>query len=313
MAKCRRYWTAFGMGPMTDPAYAAHEILVAPARRRPELWRLLAGLILAAVVAMILNRVAYMLLALLVPGLFAAGAPAFALGNSPLSLLVLLGSFGFVLIGVAVAAWLLQGRSVAGLIGPMPLALRQFRRVALALLGVGGLILILPPYDMGTSLTLNLAPGLWLALLPLSLLAVLIQTGTEEVLFRGNLQQSLAARFNHRVVWMGVPAAVFAFGHYAPAEAGGNALLIALWAGLFGLMSADLTARAGTLGPAIAVHLFNNAAALLVVALPDSLSGLALYTLPYALSDTGALRAWLAVDFAMMAVGWLAARLAIGR
>ena len=74
---------------------------------------------------------------------------------------------------------------------------------------------------------------------------------------------------------------------------------------------ADLTARAGTLGPAIAVHLVNNASALIFVSLPDSLSGLSLYTVPYSMSDTEQLRAWLVVDFALMIVGWLAARVAI--
>jgi hypothetical protein len=47
-----------------------------------------------------------------------------------------------------------------------------------------------------------------------------------------------------------LPALLFAMGHSLPAEAGDNALLIALWAGLFAVLMADLTARAGTLGPA---------------------------------------------------------------
>ena len=90
-------------------------------------------------------------------------------------------------------------------------------------------------------------------------------------------------------------------------------MLIALWAGMFGLLMADLTARAGTLGPAIAVHLANNASALLLVSLPDSLNGLALYVTPIPMSDTELLRIWMPVDFAMFIVFWLAARLAIRR
>jgi hypothetical protein len=61
------------------------------------------------------------------------------------------------------------------------------------------------------------------------------------------------------------------------------------------------------------VHLVNNVASLLLVSLPDSLNGLALYTVPYDIADTEALRAWLPGDFAMLLVGWLAARLAIRR
>ena len=76
---------------------------------------------------------------------------------------------------------------------------------------------------------------------------------------------------------------------------------------------ADLTARSGSLGPAIAVHFCNNVSAILVVSLPDDLSGLALYLTPFGMQDTDALAAWLPVDFAMMLVFWLAARLAIRR
>jgi hypothetical protein len=82
---------------------------------------------------------------------------------------------------------------------------------------------------------------------------------------------------------------------------------------MFGVLAADLTARAGTLGPAIALHFFNNIIALLFISLPDSLSSLALYVLPYDMSDTDVLRQWLLVDFAVMIVGWLAARLALRR
>ncbi|MBK0325715.1 CPBP family intramembrane metalloprotease [Rhodobacteraceae bacterium F11138] len=304
---------------MADPAYAPHEHLVAPARHRPQLWRLFAGLVVVVAIMALLNRVAYGVLTALAPDLFLAGGaapgaePGSGMGNTPASMLVLLGSFGFTIIGVAVAVRLLQDRTLGQVIGPLPLALRQFWRVARVLAAIGLLILVLPPYDMGVELRQNLRLGLWLILLPVSLLAVLIQTGAEEILFRGYLQQSLAARFRNPLIWMGGPAVLFALGHYLPSEAGDNALLIAVWSGMFGLVTADLTARAGTLGPAIAVHLFNNVTALLVVALPDSLSGLALYTLPFGMSDTGVLRAWLAVDFVMMLVSWLAARIVIAR
>lgn len=297
---------------MVDPAYRAHETLVAPARRTPEIWRLLAGLLLTTAVAVALSRVLQAALLVLLPDLDIA-SPDFALGNTPISLIVLLTSFGCVTIGVMVAARLVHRRAGLGLIGPVALAVRQFWSVFRLLLVMGVLLLILPPYDMGPDLIPNIDPVLWTLLLPVSLLAVLIQVSAEEILFRGYLQQTLAARFASPLIWIGVPSVLFALGHYLPAEAGENAMLIALWSGVFGVLTADLTARAGTLGPAIAMHLFNNMTALLIVALPDSLSGLALFTLPYSMSDTGPLRAWLAVDFAMMFVSWLVARLAIRR
>ena len=63
----------------------------------------------------------------------------------------------------------------------------------------------------------------------------------------------------------------------------------------------------------MAVHFWNNVGAILIVSLPDELSGLALYLSPFSMEDTEALRAWLPVDFAMMFVLWLAARVAIRR
>ena len=152
-----------------------------------------------------------------------------------------------------------------------------------------------------------------MVLLPLSLGVVFIQISAEEIFFRGYLQQQLAARFQSPLVWMVLPSVLFAMGHYQPAEAGENAVMIVVWAGVFGLLMADLTARSGTIGPALAVHFVNNVTALLITSLPDSLGGLALWHAPFGMEDTAELRAWMPVDFALMIVSWLAARLALRR
>jgi membrane protease YdiL (CAAX protease family) len=202
---------------------------------------------------------------------------------------------------------------VLTLFGPLRLALDDFRAVSVALIALGVLVALLPPWDMGGSYVANLSFGRWMVLLPLSLAGVLVQVGAEELVFRGYVQQQLAARFRSPLIWMLLPSALFAAGHYLPASAGDNALMIALWAGVFGLLMADLTARSGSLGPAIAVHFWNNVTAILIVSLPDEMSGLSLYLAPFGMSDTEAVRAWLPVDFALMFVSWLAARVAIRR
>jgi membrane protease YdiL (CAAX protease family) len=297
-----------------EPAYAAHEALVRPARARAALWRVLAGLVVVAVVSFGLGSAFRALMVVFAPGALGVVLGANPPGSTPGSLLVLLGGFGFVVIGVAVALRHLHGRGLLGVFGPPALAVRQFWRVIRALLILTLVIALLPPYGTpGGAPIPNIEPGRWLLLLPLGIAAILIQTGTEEILFRGYLQQQLAARFSSPLVWIGVPSALFAFGHYMPAEAGENAWMIAAWAGIFGILMADLTARAGTLGPAIAVHFMNNAFAILLVSLPDGLSGLALYTLPFGLDDIDQARGWLIVDFALMGLSWLAARLAIRR
>ncbi|KUJ76437.1 CAAX protease [Ruegeria marisrubri] len=297
-------------GDRIERVYAAHEQLVAPARRYPELWRLLAGLLLMAVVVFGLNAFLLTLVTKLGSDELIRG---FLTGANPGALLLLLGSFGFLILGVAAAARTFQRRSLESIVGPLAQARQQFWRVLRVLLILGAVLFVLPPYDMGAPLQPNLQLSVWLLILPFSLAAILIQTSAEEILFRGYLQQCLAARFRAPVIWMVIPSILFAAGHYVPAQAGENAALIALWSGAFGVLMADLTARAGTLGPAIALHFFNNLIALLFIALPDSLDGLALYLLPYEMSDTERLRAWLVVDFALMLVAWLAARLALRR
>lgn len=296
------------------PNYPAHRQLVAPLRETAQLWRLVAGGLMAFAVYLLCTQVLYRALF----NLWAARGdidPVYALvsGTTPGAMYALLFGFGFMSLGVILARRLVHHRQWDTLTGPLGQALRQFWRVFCMLLLLNAALIALPPWDWGAPFVPNLDPGRWLVLLPLSLLAVLVQAGSEELVFRGYLQQQLAARFDSPVVWMLLPSVMFGLGHYLPEANGSNAGLIALWAVAFGILMADLTARAGTLGPAIAVHLVNNASAMLIVSLPDELSGLSLYLSPFSAENEAALREWLPVDFAMMFVSWLAARLAIRR
>lgn len=302
-------------GKVTDRnIYAAHELLVSPARAHRALWRVLAGMALVVIVVIALNVALRTGLSTYLPALwqrhFLDAKPD---GSTGLAMLIILASFGFLAIGAAFAAIVLHDRPADSLIGPPGRARQQFWRVTLILTAIGTVLLILPPYTLGAEVSRNMALGRWMALLPLSLIALLIQCSAEEILFRGYLQQQLAARFGSPLIWMGVPSVLFGLAHYMPNEAGDNAILIVIWSGVFGLLMADLTARAGSLGPAVAVHMANNIPAILFYAMPDNLSGLALYTLPFSLSDTALIRQWLPVDMAFILVAWLAARLAIRR
>ncbi|QEW23041.1 CAAX amino terminal protease self- immunity [Marinibacterium anthonyi] len=295
--------------------WAALGDFVAPARTRPELWRLGVGLVVIVGVGLALNMALAAVLSTLAPGFWRTEIASAGghIGTTPGALVMLLGTFSFFALGAVLAARLLHGRGPATLIGPLRRAWAQFRDVLILLVGLGLALLVLPPWDSGLSLTLNMPVGRWIALLPLSLVALLIQVSTEEILFRGYLQQQLAARFRSPWIWIGVPSLIFAAGHYVPSEAGENALLVAVWAAVFGILMADLTARAGTLGPAIAVHFANNFTALLVISVTDSMNGLALFVSPAAAVDPALVRAWLPVDFASMLVCWLVARLALRR
>lgn len=293
--------------------YDAHSAFVAPARRRAEIWRLLLGLVL--IVAIVLGLTALFHMAVLTYGGDALHRDITRLegtGQTAAGVLTLLYSFLIMTLAVVVVTAQLHRRSPLTLLGPIPLMMRQFGAVVAVLIALGIAIAVLPPWGFDDPVSAGLPPLRWLLLLPLAILAVLIQTSAEEILFRGYLQQQLAARFRSPVIWMVVPALLFGVLHYRP-DAGANGGLIMLWAAGFALAAADLTARAGTLGPAIGLHFMSNASALLILSAEGTLSGLALFRLQIDMADPVALRPYLLIDATMILIGWLAARLAIRR
>ena len=289
-----------------------HSLHTVAAKPTMEIWRVTLGIVLMVVLYISLALV-YQQAILIGTNGSEAFARELMAGSTPRAMYVLLFSFGLIPVAVFSVVQLLHRRAGISVLGPMLLVVPQFIRVTFILVVLGIVLLVLPPYDMGGPLVPNLAPGYWALLLPLSLVAIFVQISAEEIFFRGYLQQQLGARFRSPLVWMVLPSALFAIGHYQPEEAGQNAVLITLWAGVFGMLMADLTARAGSIGPALAVHFVNNVTAILITSLPDSLGGLALFHTPFGMDDTQALRAWLPVDFAVMIVSWLAARVALRR
>jgi membrane protease YdiL (CAAX protease family) len=145
--------------------------------------------------------------------------------------------------------------------------------------------------------------------LPFALLGLLIQTGTEELIFRGYLQQQLAARFRQRWVWMLVPSLLFGLIHYSPAQYGALSWVVVIWSLLFGLAAADLTARTGNLGAAIGLHFANNFAAVLLIGISGNIGELALYNVDLDTSGLSLNILYVAVDGLTLLIGWLAARL----
>ncbi|UOA28756.1 CPBP family intramembrane glutamic endopeptidase [Pseudosulfitobacter sp. DSM 107133] len=295
-------------------AYAPHKAFIAPARAYPQLWRLVLGLVLGGAGYFALSQLyVTLLLSFVPPESTARFYDDLQSGATPSAMFLLLFSFGLLMLVLGRVLVVLHRRPMLSLLGPWRECAGQFRLALTAMVMLSVALWVLPPWGMEPPLVPELPFGRWAALLPLSLLAVLVQVSAEELLFRGYIQQQLAARFASPLVWMAIPSALFALGHYAPETSGENALWVAAWAGMFGLLMADLTARSGTLGPAIAVHFINNVMAMLFTAMPDDLSGLALYVMPFGLADEAAVALWLPVDFAIMLTSWLAVRLALRR
>ncbi|WP_299139310.1 CPBP family intramembrane glutamic endopeptidase [uncultured Tateyamaria sp.] len=295
--------------------YRPHRRFVATAEHSAQVWRLLLGIVLAAAIFLALSRMLIStVFTVLEPGARSTLIADGSSGQTAGGMLLMLFQLGLLAVTAAIVVIMVHKRRPSTLIGPLGLAARQFMAV-LAILAILIVVLtILPPYGYGDdsgALERNMGLGRWLLLLPFALIAVLVQTGAEEIFFRGYIQQQLAARFRSPLVWMLLPAFLFGIGHYLPESAGSNAVTIAVWATVFGLLMADLTARSGTLGPAMAVHFVNNISAMVLTSTPDEMSGLALYVLPFGIGDEAAMAAWLPVDFGFMLVMWLAARLAI--
>lgn len=292
--------------------YRPHAHFFGPALATSQIWRLCLGLLLAAGLFLVLSQMIFgTLFRMMQPETVRAILAQSQTGQTATGMLIILFQLGLLAIAAGLVVIMVHKRQPLTLIGVPAQAFRQFVVVLVGMLALTAAMWILPPYDIGEPLQRNMNLGRWLALLPIALVAVLVQTSAEEIFFRGYIQQQLAARFGSPLIWMLAPAALFGIGHYLPESAGSNAWKIALWATVFGILMADLTARAGTLGPAMAVHFVNNLSAMILTSVPDEMSGLALYVLPFGMGDEAQMAAWLPVDFGFMVVSWLVARLAI--
>lgn len=298
--------------------YAAHRAFIRPAWAAREMWRVL------------IVVVAFEIVFALSPLIFAAFLPtdaaaaAFYEGTSAFGTLTQFFSFGIAGAGFLILLRLLHRRGFWSLIGPADAAKRDLIRVTWAV-AIWLLVLeLLPPWINTADLAEVRDFGLWAALVPVALVALLIQVGTEEMFFRGYLQQQFACISSRRWAWMFVPSAMFGALHFWNGNGVAEGTVWAIWATVLGMCCADLTARTGNLGAAIGLHLANNAFALLVVGVEDwPSSGLALFVYPYedpalyAYGVEALLTPWVIFQLLTMllsvAIMWLAARIAIQR
>lgn len=288
----------------------AFDRFVAPARLRPQVWRLALGISMILLIYILWMAVmAGAIWASTGGGDLDRALGSIGTGSTPGSLILLLMTFIGMALGAFAATRWLHKRPIATLFGPRTYVLRDFAVGfgIFAVLALPGIFWFLFTMD----LTRNAPWGVWLMFLPLAIIGLLIQTGAEEIVFRGYMQQQLAARFASRWVWLVLPSVIFGLVHYAPDEMGNSVWLMVFVTGFFGLIMADLTARSGSLGMAWGLHFANNLFAILLFTTGEALDGLALYRLPFGASDTEAILPLLAVDLAGMVVVWGLCRYAL--
>lgn len=302
---------------MADP-YAPHQDFIRPAWSAPEVWRVMVML------------VAFEFVFMLSPIVFTsflstdAAVDAFYEGTTAFGTLSQFSSFGIAALGLLILLRLLHGRGFWTLVGPAEDAKRDLLRVTWGVAMILLVLELLPPWINLADLAEVRDFDTWVILIPFTLVALLIQVGTEEMFFRGYLQQQLACLSRSRWAWMFVPSAMFGALHFWNGNGAADGTLWALWAFALGMACADLTARTGNLGAAIGLHLANNAFALLVVGVKDwPSSGVALFLYPYedpalyAYGIEALLTPWIIIELFAMVLGvvimWLAARIALVR
>jgi len=292
-------------------SYDPYEALIAPARAKASLLRLILGLVITALLYMLLLSLSWQVLLSVMGEAWFEQTLQVPGPSRPSQMFVMLGSFGFLTAAVSFTVWSLHHHSPLLLIGDFARARAQFLRTMIRLFALATVVAVIT--SNSSTLVQNLPLSQWLGLLPLSLAFLLIQVSAEELVFRGYLQSQLAALGLHRIVWIVIPSVIFGLLHYDPAVMGAAAPWMVLSTTLFGVIAADLTARSGTLGPAIAFHFVWNFYSIIFCGFSDYLGGLALFSYDFSITDEERLISLVPYDAAFLLLAYLTMRIALRR
>ncbi|MES0049593.1 MULTISPECIES: type II CAAX endopeptidase family protein [unclassified Mesorhizobium] len=197
---------------------------------------------------------------------------------SPIGILTALTSFTGIWLGLWLAMRFVHGEPLSALFGASRrVSLSGFLKGLVAVLITSALSEILlywlqPEIARGT---INLSTWL-LFLLPIVVLT-LLQTSSEEMLFRGYLLRGLARRFESPYVWALLPALLFTSLHWSPGSTPAiNACVLASIAA-FALLLTLVVYVTGNLGAAFGAHLGNNLTGFLLISHQENYNSFALF------------------------------------
>jgi membrane protease YdiL (CAAX protease family) len=286
------------------------------AQKQPALWRIAVCCIIAFGVVAIATPIALAIVGNIEPQLQSIDEDAagqITLGVSPGGLFCILSSFALLLGATLIGAKSLHGRNMRHLTGPAA-RLRQDGWSVLKWSALfAGLTMLLPASGPEMTFSPQLSFPTWVLWLPFGVIALLIQVTAEEVFFRGYLQTQLSASFRSHKTGLILSALIFGLGHMSFGQDGFAVFIPAIWAVLFGLVAGDLTARTGTLGPAIAIHFVNNALAIFIAPVSGQLSGFGLWVRNIDLQDAYSDPTLMVIEALSLLVMWLIARIALKR
>lgn len=259
-------------------AYPESDSYINAARQGHHTWlRYLIGTILIAVAWFVVGSIATLVVVIgygLLVGDFSVALELVS-PNPPPDLilptfLAIMVSFVPFFLGTAAVVRFLHNRPVRTLVTGK--ARINWRRV-----GTGaGVWLVLLMATLGIDLVLRpemysfqFDAGQWLPYTLLALLFIPIQSGTEELVFRGYLMQAMSVFTRNPILLLLPSSLLFAVLHLANPEVASNFWLLASYYLLFALFTAWISLKDGTIELALGMHIANNMTAI-ISTFPDS-------------------------------------------
>ncbi|MBZ9796969.1 CPBP family intramembrane glutamic endopeptidase [Mesorhizobium sp. ES1-4] len=198
---------------------------------------------------------------------------------SPIGVLSALASFAGIWIGLWIAMRWVHGEPLSALLG-------ADRRVSRSDF-LKGLIAVLITSALSEVLLYWLEPGIargsislssWLLFLIPIVALTLLQTSSEEMLFRGYLLRGLANRFRSPFIWALLPGLLFTSLHWSGGSSAAINACVLVSIAAFALLLTLLVYATGNLGAALGAHLGNNLTGFLLISHQESYNSFALFT-----------------------------------
>jgi membrane protease YdiL (CAAX protease family) len=295
--------------------YSAYDDMLRSALRQPSYGRIVTVIAICFGVTVVLTPLFLSLLGQFAPELSAINITESGLeiGTTQGGLLSVLASFSLLLGATLLCAKRVAHRTMRDLTGPAHRLRTDLKLTFKWLAGLTVIMMIVPSPNSAVELVPHLPLSVWLAWLPIGLLGLAIQVTAEEVFFRGYLQTQLVAATRSYSKGMVLAAILFGIGHISTDLSGLSAVFPVLWAIFFGLLAGDLTARSGTLGPAIAMHFINNMLAMFIAPAQGQLSGFGLWTRQVDLNAAYADPFTVCSEGLILLITWLTVRIALKR
>jgi uncharacterized protein len=198
--------------------------------------------------------------------------------GSPAGILTALASFAGIWLGTWVAMRWVHREPLTALIGASRRVSWPGFRKGLAAVLITSLLSEILLYCLQPEIARGaISLTSWLLfLVPIAALT-LLQTSSEEVLFRGYLLRGLAVRFQNPFIWALLPGLLFTSMHWSPGSTAAiNACVLASIAA-FALLLTLLVHATGNLGAAFGAHLGNNLTGFLLISHQESYNSFALF------------------------------------